>query len=243
MSPEISPQLFLESSQAIKRPIATFARTHTLSQAHIDPEHIRAYIGSQLILRDNPYFHNGEKTMLTGLEPYFIGKTSNPIEVAEEIGTYGHRMIKNLEAFNDPYVVPRIKRLINTTRISTDVDESQKDLQVLFQVDIAIGNTVRKLRAGMTKEAEAFRTETHRIIGNPTARFGYSLALYSESLVLPQMNLQREINVQKQPIDLVLMKLPAHLQRGYNFFSELLRPVFSAPVERSFLLKLKTTRI
>lgn len=243
MSPEINPQLFSENGQTIKRPIAFFARAHT-SQIHIESDHVRAYVGSRLMLRDNPYFYRGEKTALTGLESYLIGRTSNPMEVAEEIGTYGYKMIKSLEVLNGPYVIPRVKRLITTARISTNIEERQKDLQVLLQTDLAIGNVVRRLQVGMTKEGEDFRTETYRIIGNPIDRFDYSLVSQSESLVLPQtVDTRRQIDVKRQPLDEVLMRLPIHLRRGYNFFSDLLKPVLSAPVERAFLLSLRTARI
>lgn len=224
MSPEITPHLS-ENDQTIERPIASFVRPH-ISRISIEPEHVRAYVASRLILRDNPYF---------------IGRTSNPMEVAEEIGKYGHRAIKSLEVLDDPYVIPRLKRIITTARISTNIEERQKDLKVLMQSDIVIGNMVRRYQAKMTKEGERFRAETHKIVGNPINRYMYSSVSHSESLILPQTaDLRREIDVQKQSLDEVLTRLPFHIQRGYNFVSNLLKPVLSAPLERAFLLSLRT---
>ena len=243
MSPEISPQLLAEKNQTINRPIASFARIGP-EHVHIDLDNVRAYIGSQLLRRENPYFYKGEQRALTGLEPYLIGITSSPIEVAEEIGRYGDRALKSLEDLSDSYVIPRVSRIISTGKISTDVVEKKEDLKVLLHADIALGNAVRRLQAGMTKEAEDFRAQTHEMIGDPNNRFTYSPSLHSESLVLPQIDPQRrEIDVQKQPIDMVLTKLPIHLQKGYDFLSKLLNPVLSAPIERAFLLGLRDARI
>lgn len=208
MSHEVSPQTNMEYGLTVRRPIAAFVRTNP-GTLELNPDHIRAYLGSQIILRDNPYFHIGETAIPTGLEPYLIGQTKDPMKVAEEIGTFGDRAIKAIESMGDPYVVSRMRRILQYGRISTDVEEKQKDLRILVEADMAIGNAVRKLQAGMTKEGEDFRTQTHSLIGDPVNRFSVSLESRSESLVLPHTGvLQREVDIQKMPLDQVLARLP-----------------------------------
>jgi hypothetical protein len=238
MSAEITPEL--SPGHTIERPIAPFARAY-MHQIQVEPEHVRAYIGTQLMRgNSNPFLYTGENTAIVGLEPYLVGIAANSKEAVEAIGRYGDMTIKSLEALDDPYVTSRVRRITTTGRISTDVEERQKDLRVLIQADIAIGNTVRRLQAGMTEQGEAFRTNTYNIIGNPDDRFTYSLASHSESLVLPQTHVWSI--AQRQPIDEVLKSLAVNIQRGYRFFSDLLKPVLTAPVERAVLQSLRTAR-
>ena len=238
MSPEVFTQISSENlGQTIRRPIASFVRIDP--RISLNPDIIRAYVGSELMVRNSPYFNSGD---ICPLDSYLLGRTDDPSEVAEEIGTLGYRAIKNLEAF-DPYALPRFRRIISTSKISTDTEEREKDLKLLMSADVTIGNAVRRLQTSMTKEGEDFRDETHKLIGDPTDRFDYSLSSKSETLILPHTtDIQRQINVQKQPLNDVLQRLPMHLQRGYNFFADLLKPIFAAPVERAYLLTLRTPK-
>jgi hypothetical protein len=177
----------------------------------------------------------------TGLEPYVFGGMELG-EVVRFMASYGIRDQKGLKRYfaEDGYsAVKRADELLVDGKV--DPRNAKRDLRILTFEDVSAGTIVARLRGGMTPQAEAFREETHRLVGNPRTRYkvdgeGSSRIAAVNVPISPRHSIGERVSLRE-----ALAHLTSEELSGWLHMVKLFRGTIKGPHARLFLKELRST--
>ena len=213
---------------------------------------LRARVSTAMMQIRSPFFTEDEigyqsdlALRPTGLEGYGIGQGINEtVRFIANEGTRDQRRLRKVFAEQGFDPVKRADELLDDGEV--DPRHTERDYRVLIFEDVSAAILIATFKGGMSRGAEEFRDETHRLVGDVRSRYSVEgegssrVALISVPIVSRQPT-NENVNWKRVSLRDTLNDLTSQELAGWVHMVRLFGGTIKGPHARLYLGELRST--